>query len=75
MTLPNPPTADKLTDSLNKALDAAIQNLFNNLISNLVNPTYSQDKSTPISRFEVGLKLVLQAYEQASKVIDPPKAG
>ena len=67
----NPPP---LTYSLNKALDAAIQNLFNNLISNLVNPTYSQDKSTPISRFEVGLKLVLQAYEQASAVIDPSKA-
>ena len=58
-----------LKDSLNRALDQAIQNQFNNLISNLVNPTYSQDKSTPISRFEVGLKLVLQAYEQAQAVI------
>ena len=62
--------APNLKESLDKALDAAIQNLFNNLISNLVNPTYSSDKSTPISRFEVGLKLVLQAYEQASAVIE-----
>ena len=62
--------APNLKDSLNKGLDAAIQNLFNNLIANLAAPTYSQDKSTPISRFEVGLKLVLRAYEQASAVIE-----
>ena len=49
----NPPP---LTYSLNKALDAAIQNLFNNLIANLAAPTYSQDKSTPIARFERGLQ-------------------
>ena len=63
--------APNLKDSLNKGLDAAIQNLFNNLISNLVNPTYNANKNdTPISRFEVGLKLVLQAYEQATQVIE-----
>ena len=58
-----------LQHALNKALDQAIQNLFNNFIMNLANPTYSPDKSIPISRFEVGLKLALQAYEQASAVI------
>jgi hypothetical protein len=62
----NPPA---LQHALNKALDQAIQNLFNNLIANLASPVFSPDKSTPISRFEAGFKLALQAYEQAAVVI------
>jgi len=59
-----------LTDSLDQALNQAIQNLFNNLIANLASPVFSPDKSTPISRFEAGFKLALQAYEQASAVVE-----
>ena len=58
-----------LTSSLDKALDTQISKLFENLILNLIAPTYSQDKSTPIQRFEAGFKIALQAYEQASAVI------
>jgi hypothetical protein len=59
-----------LIESLNRALDATIQNLFNNLISNIVAPTFSHDKSTPISRFEHGFKIALDAYDQALHVIE-----
>ena len=64
MTHPN------LKDSLDKSLDNAIQNLFNNFISNLVAPTFSQDKSTPIERFERGFRLALDAYDQALAVVE-----
>jgi|HubBroStandDraft_4_1064222.scaffolds.fasta_scaffold00027_57 hypothetical protein len=59
-----------LTSSLDKALDDQISKLFENLVSNLIAPTYSQDKSTPIQRFEAGFKIALQAYEQATQVIE-----
>jgi hypothetical protein len=62
-------TPPNLKDSLDKALDAAIANLFNNLILNLISPTFSADKSTPISRFEHGFKIALDAYDQALAVI------
>jgi len=59
-----------LKDSLDKALDQVIQNQFNNLVAQLVSPTFSQDKSTPISRFEHILKIVLDAYDQALAVVE-----
>ena len=62
----NPPP---LTASLDKARDEAISRLFETLITNLMAPVYSQDKSTPIERFERGFKLVLEAYDQALGVI------
>jgi hypothetical protein len=64
-----------LQSSLDQALNQAIQNLFNNLISNIVAPTFSQDKATPIERFERGLKIALDAYDLALAVIekDTPK--
>jgi hypothetical protein len=64
---PIPPP--RLIDALEKALDDQISKLFENLILNLIAPTYTQDKSTPIQRFEAGFKIALQAYEQASAVI------
>jgi hypothetical protein len=67
-------THPPLKDSLDQALTAAIQNLFNNLITNLVSPTFSQDKSTPIERFERGFKVALQAYDQALQVIEKEQA-
>ncbi len=73
MTNPNPPSADKLTDSLDKAFDQVIQNQFNNLVANLIAPTFSSDKSTPISRFEHILKTALDAYDQALTVIEKHK--
>jgi hypothetical protein len=64
-----------LTSSLNKALDDQISKLFENLILNMIAPTYSQDKSTPIQRFEAGFKIALQAYEQASAVIEKEQSS
>lgn len=64
MTHPN------LTDSLDKALDQQIQNLFNNLVVNLISPTFAQDKSTPIERFERGFRVALDAYDQAKAVLE-----
>ena len=66
------PTPEQLQHALDKALTATIENLFNNLISNIVAPIYDAH-STPIQRFERGFKVALDAYREASAVLEKLK--
>jgi hypothetical protein len=59
-----------LKPALDKSLDDHLSKLFETLIQSLANPLFTQDKSTPIDRFERGFKLALDAYEQATAVIN-----
>jgi hypothetical protein len=59
-----------LKHALDKALQASIENLFNNLIANLIAPVFTNRDDTPIIRFERGFRVALDAYDQASKVIE-----